>query len=209
MLQLAVIAYTSLTGNKRRLPKLRAAGWRLFVSATNLRKPSDGFLYAIDNGAWTSYRKGTPWREDLFVRAIDQLGDGAEFIVTPDIVAGGLESLELTKAWLPRLECFPLVLLPLQNGMEPDHVRELVGSRVGIFLGGDDEYKLSTMALWGTFSREVGCYYYVGRVNSQKRIHLCAQAGAHSFDGSSASMFPGKLEVFERGRRQFSFVFDG
>ena len=64
-------------------------------------------------------------------------------------------------------------------------------------------------AAWGTFSREVGCHYHVGRVNSQRRIHLCAQAGAHSFDGSSASMLPDKLEVLERGRRQLNFILDG
>lgn len=204
-----MIAYTSLTGNKRRLPLLRAAGWRLFVSATNLTTPYEGFNYAIDNGAWTAYTKSIPWNERKFVRAITKIGDGADFIVVPDIVRGGLESLEFSKSWLPRLERFQLVLLPLQDGMEEEHVIELVGPRVGLFLGGGDEYKLGTMARWGTFARKVGCYYHVGRVNSQRRIHLCEQAGAHSFDGSSAASRPGKLEVLERGRRQCNFVFDG
>jgi len=203
-----MIPYTSLTGNKRRIPKLREAGWRFFVSATNLTKSTQGFQYAIDNGAWTAFRKGIPWREDQFVRALDLLGDEADFIVVPDIVEGGADSLERTLEWLPRLEQYRLVLLPVQDGFEPCQVIPYLSDRVGIFLGGSTGWKERTIPLWGRVAREAQCYYHVGRVNSMRRIYRCAAAGANSFDGSSPAIFPDKLARLDVARRQTSFVFD-
>lgn len=203
-----MLAYTSRTGTKTTIAALREAQWRLLISSTEQRSPPPGFRYAIDNGAWSAYTQGTDWNEESFLRLLERIGDGADFVVAPDIVTGGLKSLELTRAWLPRLERCRLVLVPLQNGIEPQHVAPLVNDRVGLFVGGDDEYKLGTLGRWGTFARKVGCYLHVGRVNTQKRIWLCAQAGANSFDGTSPVLFPKNLERLERARRQMNFVFD-
>lgn len=194
-------AYASRTGTRRNLEALRAAGWRLLVSATGCHR-HEGFPYAIDNGAWTAHQQGREFDVPAFERVVQALGAGADWIVVPDIVAGGLASLDFSLDWLPRLTSARLLLLAVQDGIEPGHVRSLLGDRLGLFLGGSTAWKLRTMALWGRLSREVGCYFHVARVNSRRRIHLCNDAGAHSFDGTSVTRFATTLPGLDGARRQ-------
>ena len=181
-----MIAYASRTGTRRNLAGLRAAGWRLLVSATGAHRP-EGFPYAIDNGAWTAHQQGVPFDEGKFDKVVAKLGDGADWVVLPDIVGGGIESLGFSMRWLGTMPCPEL--LAVQDGMTPDIVRELVGPSLGIFLGGSTEFKLGTMPAWGDLARERGAYFHVGRVNTRRRIRLCKDAGADSFDGTAASRY--------------------
>lgn len=184
-----MIMYASRTGTKRNLAELRRLGWRLMVSATGVWNPH-GFRYALDNGAWTAYQQGTPWDADAFTRLCYRLGPTADWIVLPDIVAGGSDSLALSLEWLRRLAWLDAPkLIAVQDGMVTEDVREHLGENVGLFLGGSTEWKLDTMDAWGALSREVGCYYHVGRVNTARRVKACVGAGADSCDGTSASMF--------------------
>jgi hypothetical protein len=197
-----VIGYASRTGTRRNLDVLRAAGWRLLVSATGVWR-TEGFRYGIDNGAWTAHQAGTPWDEQAFRGVIDELGSGADWIVLPDIVCGGLPSLDLSLSWLPPLALLGvLLLIPVQDGMTPDLLRPHVGSSVGIFVGGSTEWKEASLPMWGGLKREVGCWLHVGRVNSARRIRLCHLAGADSFDGTSVTRFAITLPRLDRARRQ-------
>ncbi len=45
------------------------------------------------------------------------------------------------------------------------------------------------MGDWAELARERGAICHVGRVNSARRIHLCASAGVTSFDGSGVSRY--------------------
>lgn len=178
--------YASRTGTRRNLKALREAGWHLLVSARGVLR-SEGFPYALDNGAWTAFQKGEAFDVPAFETAVAKMGDRARWIVLPDIVGGGLPSLEFSMRWagqLPSLE-----LLAVQDGMEPNHVEGLLGPNRGIFLGGSTEFKLSTMRQWGRVANENGAYFHVGRVNTRKRIRMCKDAGADSFDGTSATRF--------------------
>lgn len=202
-----MMAYASRTGTRRNLAALREAGWRLLVSARGVLR-SEGFRFALDNGAWTAFQKGEPFDVAAFERALDLMGAEADWVASPDIVGGGMRSLEMSESWLPRLVDARLVLIPVQDGLTSDDVRPLLGNRVGIFLGGSTEWKLATMRDWGALAREVGCYYHVARVNTRRRIEMCSEAGATSFDGSSASRFADSLPRLERARRQPS-LFEG
>jgi hypothetical protein len=197
-----MIAYASRTGTRRNLAALRAAGWRLLVSAGS-RLRTEGFGYALDNGAWSCHQRGCPFDERAFERAVERLGADADWIVLPDIVAGGHASLRYSLAWLPRLEGLrrPL-LLAVQDGMAPADVAPLFGSGLGIFVGGSTPWKLATALTWGRLARARGCWCHVGRVNTARRIRLCAAAGADSFDGSSASRFALSLPLLDKARRQ-------
>jgi hypothetical protein len=93
-------------------------------------------------------------------------------------------------------------MIAVQNGIVPAHVRDLVGPRVGVFVGGDTEWKLATMAGWASFARARGALCHVGRVNSARRIRLCAAAGVDSFDGSGVSRFATALPPLDLARRQ-------
>lgn len=198
--------YASRTGTRRNLAALRAAGWRLMISARGVWR-TEGFPYALDNGAWTAYQKAEPFDSTAFRRCVWRLGAGADFVVAPDIVAGGLDSLRLSLRWLDWLWGLPpsaRLLLPVQDGMAPEDVAPHVGARVGIFVGGTDEWKERTSATWGRLARERGAYLHVGRVNTRRRISIAQEAGADSVDGSSASRFAVTIPGLTNAARQQS-----
>lgn len=201
-----MLAYASRTGTRRNLDALRDTGWRLMVSARGVLR-TEGFRYALDNGAWTSFQRREPFHEAAFERALAKLGSGADWIVVPDIVMGGLASLAFSRGWLGRLRqrrslSGATFLIAVQNGMKPGHVRELLCPRVGIFVGGDTRWKLATMTQWARLAHAHGAICHVGRVNSVRRIRLCAAAGIDSFDGSGVSRFAAALPPLDRARRQ-------
>lgn len=197
-----MIAYASRTGTRQNLEALRAAGWRLMVSAAGVLR-HEGFPYALDNGAWSAYAQGRAFDVPAFERALRKLGGGADWTVLPDVVAGGLPSLELSLRWMRRvLDESPRALLAVQNGMQVEDVRPFIGPRVGIFVGGDTAWKLETMPALCELGRATGSWVHVGRVNTARRIRACARSGATSFDGSSASRFVKTLPPLDAARRQ-------
>jgi hypothetical protein len=198
-----IVAYSARTGTIRNLDALRAAGWRLLVSATGEWR-TEGFPYAIDNGAWTAYQAGRQLDVELFLELLDLLGDGADWAALPDIVGGGLVSLQLSLMWMPAsLAQCRRVLIPVQEGIEPHHIIPFLHERVGIFVGGmSDAWKLGTMPQWARLAREHGTWCHVGRVNSQKRIRACAAAGVHSFDGSGTAKFVKMIHRLDRTVKQ-------
>lgn len=198
-----MMAYASRTGTRRNLAALRAHGWRLMVSATGVLR-SEGFRYALDNGAWTAHQQGTEFDARKFGRALARMGSGADWIVVPDIVAGGRKSLELSVSWLPRVLAVAPCVLAVQNGMSPRDVMGLLGPRVGLFVGGDTEWKLETIPMWCDVGRQAGCIVHVGRVNTARRIALCDAHGVTSFDGTSATRYAVTLPRLDRARRQLS-----
>lgn len=197
-----MIAYASRTGTRRNLTALREHGWRLLVSATGVWR-TEGFPYAIDNGAWTAFTQGRPFNEAAFVGLLRELGASADWTVLPDIVAGGHASLEMSLRWMRRvLDETPRALLAVQDGLVPGDVRAFVGPRVGVFVGGSTAWKLSTMSEWAALARDAGAWCHVGRVNTARRIRACTAAGATSFDGTSATRFATSVPMLDHARRQ-------
>jgi hypothetical protein len=206
------MAYASRTGTRRNLELLRSLGWGLMISATGCHRTEGFKRYAIDNGAWTAFQQKRPWDEAAFRAVLEKHAAAADFIVVPDVVAGGLASLRFSESWLDRLAwAGRRRLIAVQDGMEPDDVRPLLGPDVGVFVGASCEapafWKVRTMAAWARLARERGAYCHVGRVNSARRIRLCSLAGADSFDGTSATRFAVTAVPLDNARRQTSWVF--
>lgn len=195
-----MIAYASRTGTKRNLALLRDAGWRLMISAKGVLR-SEGFPYALDNGAWWAFANGQPFDVEAFLKAYDKFGLDADFTVLPDIVAGGIKSLEFSLEWKARLGPGKW-MLAVQDGMLVSDVIPHIGPECGLFIGGTTEWKEQTLGVWGGIARVVGAKMHVGRVNTVRRINLCAAAGANSFDGSSASKYAVTLDLLDRARKR-------
>ena len=197
-----MIPYASQTSGPNRRA-IEEAGWRQFVSPDTWAKngvPTTAF--ALDNGAWGAFLRGDSWDEGAFLQLVDAFGADADFVVVPDVVTDRDATLRSAETWLPRLEGLRRYLA-LQDGMTWDDVVPFVADLEGVFVGGTTAWKLSTMAEWGGFCRTRKLKLHVGRVNSVRRIRLCGDAGAHSFDGSVVSRYARvKLKLFDNEVRQ-------
>lgn len=205
-----MIAYASRTGTRRNLDVLRAHGWRLLFSAEGVysRREATGWRYALDNGAWTAFQQQRPWDEDKFLRLCESLGDGADFVVVPDVVGDRDATLELVGRWLERLgNVAKRRLIAVQDGMTRADVESLLGDNVGLFVGGSTDWKLATLADWAALASSRGAWCHVGRVNTSRRIHMCGRAGVHSFDGTSVTRFSKNCTRLDNARRQTAWVF--
>lgn len=181
--------YASATGTKRNLAALKKYGWRILISRAGAWDTC-GFPYALDNGAWADHVAMRPFDEPKFIQLLDRFGANADWVVTPDIVAGGRQSLVLSLAWLARCRAAcPRVLIAAQDGMEPSTLAPMLNSKVGVFLGGSTEWKLAQMSKWGIFCAERDIYFHVGRVNTKRRIQHALDCGACSIDGTSATRY--------------------
>jgi hypothetical protein len=196
-----MIAYASRTSH-RNLEALRRAGWRLMISAKG-RHGHGGLRYALDNGAWHSFCHELPFDAASFLATYRELGPLADFVVLPDIVAGGHASLAYSLKWRDQLGV-PLCpfMLAVQDGMAAMDVAQSIGPQLGIFVGGSTAFKERTMAAWGVIARGKGARLHIGRVNTVRRIALCAAAGADSFDGSGASRYATELPRLDLARLQ-------
>jgi hypothetical protein len=198
-----MISYASYTTTYRNLALLRKNGWRMLIAPTSHGFTTKGFKYALDNGAWSSYLEGKPFDAVAFRKLVLRLGEDADWIVAPDIVAGGLDSLALSLQWVDRLLLHTQrVLVPVQDGMVPGDVAPYLGLRVGVFLGGSTEYKIGTMMGWGHFCAAKRCWFHVGRVNTAKRVKMAHAAGADSIDGSAASRYALSMPIIDGAIRQ-------
>lgn len=198
-------AYASRTGTKRNLAALRAAGWHLFVSAAGVHR-HEGFHFVIECGRW-SVSTGALTEADcddrykalLASHGRDQFCEG---IVAPDVVNGGMDSWRLSLSWLETLLEYQrqVVYLVAQPGIPPQAVAEHLGPQVGVFIGGDSDWKERTAQSWARLAHERGAVCHMGRVNTRRRYLIASAAGCDSFDGSGPSRFEESLKEMERAR---------
>lgn len=204
-----MIGYAARTTTARNRAFLARNGWRLMISAAE-SLGSFEMPYALDNGAWKTFRNHVEFDADRFRRACDRVGEGADFIVAPDIVSGGFASLDRSLLWLDYcLARCRLVLIPVQEGMHVDHLAPFLCSSIGLFIGGQDDFKEGTLDDWADLAYRHSAYIHCGRVNSLRRILLCQQAGVDSFDGSGPAKFLKHAKVMDRGLRQSALVWRG
>lgn len=195
-----MMSFATSTGTRRNLAALREAGWGLLVTPD--RPEPRGFdLLAVDNGAWGCFQRKEQWTPERWQRLVEQHGRIAQWVVAPDVVCGGMASLDLSVSWLPWvLERANRALIAVQDGMTADDLRDIVSDRVGVFVGGSTEWKEATIGMWGRLCTERGAWCHVGRVNSIRRIRICAASGVHSIDGTSATRFAVTIPKLDNAR---------
>lgn len=142
--------------------------------------------WACDNAAFSGFD------EAAFGRMLDRVAGqaGCLWVAAPDVVGDADATLDLFRAWEPRIRGHRLrVALVAQDGLEG---RRVPWSRVdALFLGGSTAWKEGDAAR--TLARRAaarGKLVHMGRVNSLRRIRLAAAFGCDSIDGSGFSMFP-------------------
>jgi len=130
--------------------------------------------YALDNGRFASWAHGKEWDESLFWRLLDA-APSPDWVVVPDSVGNATETREMWKEWSPRLAGTPLAMA-CQDGMTPDDVPEGVVA----FIGGTTDWKRRAMWEFAETLPRV----HVGRINTEKWLWECHEAGVESCDGT-------------------------
>jgi hypothetical protein len=180
--------YVGQTRSRALIPRLTEMGFGEIVQRHEMvprRLP-----YALDNGAFGDWRSGNPFDERKFREAVAHtqyldyyLGDAPDFIVCPDIVAGGLASLAFSLRFVPWLQDrgAPLYLV-LQDGMTECDVEPSLPLFQGVFVGGTLPWKISTGERWVRFAHRHGLPCHIGRVGTARRVSWAMRIGADSID---------------------------
>ncbi|MCP4619905.1 MAG: hypothetical protein GY844_26145, partial [Bradyrhizobium sp.] len=126
-------------------------GVMMVTNGTGKHLPSPtykGLPLALDNGAYQCHVRGFPFQGDAFRRAIAEAFKSSltlNFIVAPDIVGGGMDSLRLSLQWAGGELCGGRLALAVQDGMRPcDISADVTGRFCTIFVGGSMSWKLTT-----------------------------------------------------------------
>lgn len=159
--------------------------------------------WALDNGAFALWKSGQPFDGDRFAdvceraRAHDVPPD---FVVCPDVVAGGLASLSLSLEWERRLRPYGFRLaLVVQDGMTRDDVAPVLDRFAVLFVGGSLTWKLETMRAWADLAHEHGLECHVGRIGSRNRIMAAKRAGVDSVDSCTPLWSEANMQTFIGG----------
>jgi hypothetical protein len=193
------------------LPEIRRRGWGRMV----IDKPPKiwpGEPWGFDNGAYSAWRAGRPFPAEEFSRRLEvaQRIAGTPYLsVTPDIVAGGLRSLEFSLRWLKKLPAEWPWYLAVQDGMQPSEVASVLEPFTGIFLGGTARFK-STAWQWRSLALEHGKKFHFARASVLSRIELARICQADSLDTAfplwTAQRFREFLALFDGEPRQSQIV---
>lgn len=154
-------------------------GW--IMSPDGWREPHDWLPYHLDNWAFVCYTKQIPWDEAAFYahcrRTVGHTHK-PRWIAVPDVVANREETLRMWFLHSPRVSKFgcPLAFVA-QDGMTPD---DIPPNADVVFIGGSDDWKMRNLKDWTSAFPRV----HVGRINGEKGLWECHEAGAESCDGS-------------------------
>jgi hypothetical protein len=188
--------FTGETRSRRYITRLRANGWgRLFVARPT---PKPGEPWALDNGAFKSWKDGKPWSAAAFLRSVEVAVTLPKPMVAvlPDVVGGGVASLRHSMRWravLPDLPWFVAV----QDGMTRADVEPVLSEVDGIFLGGTDAFK-GTAPTWCDLAHEHGKRFHFARVSTENRLRAALECGADSADSSQMLWSDEEFAKFER-----------
>lgn len=151
--------------------------------------PPRRYPWFFDCGTYGPWFRGEEWDAMLFERSlkvIEELKILPDFVVCPDLIAQGNDSLKHSVYWLPRVHRVAPVYLAVQDGMDPFDVRPLLRSEQfsGVFVGGTKRWKWSTLGQWVRTAHSQGVPCHVGRAASPRQIRWATSAGADSIDGN-------------------------
>lgn len=230
----------------KNVERLRSAGFGRMKIERNW-KPWAGEPWALDNGAfrmWNAARKASGLKELEFIMAgqpgleydwtkfekrlleaveLTRAGAPPMFVVVPDLVAKGLESLLFSLSWLQDwgmrcLEHDPMsfiyggrygalpMYLAVQDGMTPEMLEAVEDAESGeklpelisgIFLGGSVKFKETTAADWREWTSRHGLKLHYARAGTVRKLTLAHAVGADSVDSAAFLWSNEKWTAFE------------
>jgi hypothetical protein len=185
--------YTGYPGGEAKKEKVRKYGLGVMISSCPTKWPGKDlkeFDCALDNGAFACFSKGYPFMEKVFLEALDRCykhGLKLDFIVCPDIVCGGKDSLKFSLKWADgRLATCPRLALVVQDGMEVKDLDCSVMERFShIFVGGSVAWKWKTAHGWKLHASAYGMKCHIGQCGQLKYLNKAKNLSIDSVDSTS------------------------
>ena len=180
--------YIARNGNKERMKAIRNSdllGLMFNIDDhTHYKDPYEG-IHAVDNGAFSAFISGVPWDSATFLNALSKYKT-PDFIVIPDIVAGGKASLRHSRIWRQYLPDRFTWFLAVQDGLAPTMIPDDLLRKIGgIFVGGSMDWKLRTAEDWINFAHGRGLKAHVGRIGTLQGLLNMQRKQADSVDSSN------------------------
>ena len=120
-----------------------------------------------------------------------------DFLVVPDLVAGGMDSLEFSLSWVKELQGVAPLYLAVQDGMGAYSVAPHIAQFDGVFIGGTLKWKMRTGEEWVAFAHHYGKPCHIGRVGTAKRALWAMEIAADSIDSCVPLWSFDNLRVFK------------
>jgi hypothetical protein len=182
-----VLIYTGTPGgSKEKLAHITRLGLGVAISA----EPSKEYKKLpcfIDNGAYEAWLRGMPWSSVRFLDLLERswkCGISADFVVCPDIVCGGVDSLSFSLRWAEKLRPARLALA-VQDGMDFNVVNEIPSYFTHIFVGGSVDWKWQNAETWVHIAHTHKMKCHIGKVGTVMRLNYAKSIGADSVDSTS------------------------
>lgn len=146
--------------------------------------------FIIDNGAFEAWQQDKEWDGKSFLKYCDMINNTGKipyFVTIPDIVAGGVQSLELSAEYISFLPKGWPKYLAVQNGMEIEDIKNWVETYnpSGLFIGGTIRWKWRNTWILARHAHKWGLKCHVGRIGNKEGYEMCNQVGVDSVDGST------------------------
>lgn len=145
----------------------------------SFRGPYPFLPYALDNGRFGCWAHGNTWDESEYLLLLEKAeasGQTPTWIVVPDVVGDRDGTLREWDIWAPRLARFQLAMA-VQDGMT---AADVPAEASVVFVGGTTWWKRRTLHSWCDQFKRV----HVGRINTEKWLWVCHEAGVESCDGT-------------------------
>jgi len=140
---------------------------------------------ALDNGAFSCHVNGRAFDGDLFKRAVAKIGDmELLFVVCPDKVMGGIDSLEFSEMWRPMVE-YQRIALAVQDGMHGDDIEPIIDNYQYLFVGGSVSWKWMYAEYWVKWGHARGIPVHIGQTGQLGMLMAAQKIGADSVDSTS------------------------
>ncbi|MAH44279.1 hypothetical protein CMI37_00515 [Candidatus Pacearchaeota archaeon] len=184
-----MVIYTAHAGGEK-LEKVKELGLGILASiGRGMKGYKDVYRVALDNGAFSFWSRGFPFLSSVFRKHIidaHKAGIKVEWIVAPDMVGKGQESLELSMAWATSELKGARLALAVQDGITLQDINSYVLNHfTTIFVGGTADWKWKTAKDWVNFSHNNGKHCHIGRCGTLKYLEDAYKMGADSVDSSS------------------------
>jgi len=180
-----MIIYIANCGNREKIDYIENNNnLGLCYTPLNNRNGFKGRIF-LDNGAFHYFSNNMEFICAPFIKLLKKQIN-YDFAVLPDIVMGGLKSLELSKHWLEWLPSYKWYL-SVQDGITPENIYPFLGHIEGIFIGGSKKWKLDNMIKWIEIAHSNGIKCHIGRFGTIPKIQYAEKNHADSVDSSNAS----------------------